>query len=53
LATPGTEHVAELHYKIHALGGATFTPNLQSVRNAGGASARDATILGLKTVLKF
>lgn len=50
---PGSEYVTEVDYRVKAFGGATFTPNLQWVRHAGGIGGRDGLVLGLKTVLNF
>jgi porin len=58
LSTPasplaGNEYATELDYRLKAFGGLTLTPNLQYVKNPGGEAGRHATVLGLKTVLKF
>lgn len=50
---PRTEHVTELDYRLRAWPGVTVTPNLQYVDDPGGLRARHATVLGLKTIIKF
>jgi porin len=50
---PHNEYVTEVDYRLKAFGGLTLTPNLQYVVNPGGVSGRHATVVGLKTVVKF
>ncbi|MFI4966790.1 MAG: carbohydrate porin [Caulobacterales bacterium] len=58
LANPGApvahnEYATELDYRLMAFGGLTLTPNLQYVSDPGGRPGRHATVLGVKTILKF
>jgi porin len=47
------ELATELDYRLQAFGGLTLTPNLQYVSDPGGRRGHHATIVGVKSVMKF
>jgi porin len=50
----GYEYIAELNYQFQPWHGLALMPNVQYIRHPGGSNAnRDATVFGLRTVLKF
>jgi porin len=50
----GYEYIAELNYQFQLWHGLALMPNVQYIRHPGGSNAnRDATVFGLRTVVKF